>query len=158
MTADNETYYGPLNSFLAELRTESPRGIAIVAAAVIEDKLGAILKASFQSKEIGRKLVDDPRGPLATFSARADLTFALGHISEREYREIDIIRRIRNEFAHNLRASFESARLRDLSANLTMCVPGNVSPQSRVSTAAASLLVGLYNRDHTAQATKRDGG
>jgi hypothetical protein len=40
------------------------------------------------------------RGPLATFAARIDAAHAFGLITDSERRELDLIRQIRNAFAH----------------------------------------------------------
>jgi hypothetical protein len=41
-----------------------------------------------------------PSGPLGTFSARIEVAFLCGFIGERAKRDLHLIRKIRNEFAH----------------------------------------------------------
>ena len=53
------------------------------------------------------------RGPLATFSARIDAAHAFGLITDSERRDLDLIRQIRNAFAHVSLGS-----LADISFNL----------------------------------------
>ena len=93
-----------LIAFLQELRNETDRGLALVSAAVIDEKLAQTLAAFFQDDgEMAQQIlgVDLRReAALSSFSARADAAFALGLIERREYDEIGIVRRIRNEFAH----------------------------------------------------------
>jgi DNA-binding MltR family transcriptional regulator len=44
----------------------------------------------------------DASGSLGTFSAKIDLAYSLGIYGEKTYRELNMIRKIRNEFAHIL--------------------------------------------------------
>ena len=48
-------------------------------------------------------------GPLGSFSAKIDLCFYFGFLSQGEYSELHRIRRIRNEFAHSLGAPLSFA-------------------------------------------------
>jgi len=40
-------------------------------------------------------------GPLGTFSAKVDVAFALGLLSEKSRRDLHNLRKVGNEFAHN---------------------------------------------------------
>jgi DNA-binding MltR family transcriptional regulator len=66
-----------------------------------------------------KELDKDTGGPLSTFSARINLAHALRIIDDAEYRDLHIIRRIRNDFAHRRDCDFETEtvrnRIRDLS-------------------------------------------
>jgi DNA-binding MltR family transcriptional regulator len=55
------------------------------------------------------RLFDDDRS-LGTLSAKAALAYALGLISQFEFQDVSILRRIRNDFAHSIdhTLSFES--------------------------------------------------
>jgi hypothetical protein len=57
-------------------------------------------------------------GPLATFAAKGSLCYALGFIDEAVFRDLEIIRRIRNRFAHDHASSefFDSATFQQLCA------------------------------------------
>ena len=56
--------------------------------------------------------------PLNTLSARIKIAVGLGLISDPEYRDCEALRKIRNEFAHNIKVSFNDQRIKDLSKNL----------------------------------------
>ena len=54
------------------------------------------------------KLLAGFNAPVGTFSSRILLSFAVGLISEAEYVMLGNIKKIRNEFAHSVQASFET--------------------------------------------------
>ena len=91
-----------------EIRTQTDRGAAIIGAAVVEESLTEAIRAQFAP---GHQPQDDllsGSGPAATFSAKSDLAFALGLIGPKTYRDLTLVRKIRNRFAHELEAlSFE---------------------------------------------------
>ena len=127
-----------LIAFLQELRNETDRGLALVSAAVIDEKLAQTLAAFFQDDgEIAQRILGvDPRreAALSSFSARADAAFALGLIERREYDEIGIVRRIRNEFAHARHGlRFETPEIAKLCLKLKSDLPpGATRPTSRL--------------------------
>ena len=85
-----------LSKFVSELRQETDRGLPLVCAALIDDKLQGTLLAFFASERSGKKLVLDANAPLGTFASRIEACFALGLIDDFEYAEANLIRKIRN--------------------------------------------------------------
>jgi DNA-binding MltR family transcriptional regulator len=90
-------------AFRRELSRESDRGAALYAAAHLDDLLHGLLHEF---------LVDDPgvfkrlfsgTGGLATFSARTTLAYLLGLIPISVRDDLNLIRKIRNDFAHSSR-------------------------------------------------------
>ena len=58
----------------------------------------------------------DHNGPLGTFSSRTEMAYALGLISESEYKSLTYIRKIRNRFAHsggNHKLDFEDDQIKN---------------------------------------------
>jgi DNA-binding MltR family transcriptional regulator len=87
--------------FRESLTPETDRGCAITAAAFVDEELKQLLSAALVDE---RELVDEAfkrNGPLATFSARADFAFLLGLLSRDAWRDLHLLRRIRNDFAHS---------------------------------------------------------
>jgi len=85
----------------AELGKESDRGCALVAAAYLEDELVELLKRFLiKQPDAASKALFDFNGPLGTFSAKIRMAHALGLISTETQKGLDILRKIRNEFAH----------------------------------------------------------
>lgn len=149
-----------VSQFLAELSRETDRGLPIVGAALIDDLLRRTLQAFFLAGKHTDRLLDDGAAPLGAFSARIDLCRALGLIDDYEFREISIIRKIRNEFAHGRHGlSFEDSRLKGLCATLESDLP--VGPgithdsRSRVHNALTTMVLRLYYRPEWVERERR---
>jgi Mannitol repressor len=114
----------------ATFTKESDRGTALIAVAWVDDALEACLRAFFRDKnpqlrqvrkranrekqeairfENGgggdrhRRIVDallQPDGPLGSFASRIKLAYLLGIITVSLYSDLEIMRKIRNSFAH----------------------------------------------------------
>lgn len=99
-----------------EINKQRDRGAAIIAAAVLEDHLLAVIKAKLTTDEKIEDKMFRGYGPLASFSARIDLGLLLGLYEKDFHKDLHRIREIRNEFAHNLAPlSFRSSQqIRDL--------------------------------------------
>ena len=69
---------------------------------MIDSKLERILDICLLNNKAKKDLIYGANAPLGTFSSKANLCSALGFITEKEFEEINIIRKIRNEFAHKL--------------------------------------------------------
>lgn len=84
------------------LRHESDRGCALVAAVVLDEMLGNLLKAYLQDSPAGivSALLDLPNAPLGTFSARIKMLRALGVLPSDVFHDLELIREIRNLAAH----------------------------------------------------------
>lgn len=93
----------------ATFTSESDRGTALIAVAWVDDALEACLRAFFRDKKNGgngdrhRRIVDallQPDGPLGSFASRIKLAYLLGIITVSLYSDLEIMRKIRNSFAH----------------------------------------------------------
>jgi len=104
--------------FAKELESESDRAAAVLSAAYLDLQLFHLLSAFLvdNSRERGELLGNEYSGgdkPLGTFSARIRASYCLGLIGEIEHHDLDLIRRIRNEFAHQLHGlTFESDQIK----------------------------------------------
>jgi DNA-binding MltR family transcriptional regulator len=96
----------------------------------------------------GFSLVEGFNAPFGTLSARIAACHAMGLISETEFREAEIVRKVRNEFAHKVKMSFKDDRVRSLCANMKFSVPGEASPRGQFTSAAIVLVMNLTNRPH----------
>jgi hypothetical protein len=138
--------------FLDSLKQESARGEVLISATMLDDLLAQSIKARLLDHDDATNLLDGFNAPLGTFSARILAAFALGIISEREYKDLDTLRKIRNKFAHNVHVSFEDQQIADLSKNLTFAAQDygdvKVGSRGRFSTAATALILNLTNRPH----------
>jgi hypothetical protein len=141
-----------LAHFVDELKRESDRGLALVGAALIDDKLGDTLKALFREGAPNSRLVDDPNAPLGTFSSRADACYALGLIDDFEFAEIGLLRKVRNEFAHAKHGlSFQSPKIHGLCSSLKADLPQDAGypltdPRFRYTNSVVATALRLYHR------------
>ncbi|MCE5361458.1 MAG: hypothetical protein JJ714_10925 [Acidithiobacillus sp.] len=90
-----------------ELRDGSAdRSVALVVAACVEEVLRQVLESRLVSlpKEEERKLFDEPGGPFHNFYSKILTGFALGLYGPITKGDLDIIRTIRNSFAHSMKA------------------------------------------------------
>lgn len=112
-------------AFLAEFQDETDRGAALVGAALIDQKLADTLQAFMVKSKLVDELINGGDAPLGSLSARTKAAFALGLIDSHELHECDIIRKIRNEFAHRAHGtSFADAKIGRFCDRLKSDLPG----------------------------------
>lgn len=111
------------NAMVDFFKEESDRGAAVLVGGFVENFLGVFLKSFFVDPKIGNELFG-AMGALSTFSQRIALARAFGFISQRSYDDLNLIRQIRNHFAHHpLDTSFDSPEIAKLTAKLVIPVP-----------------------------------
>jgi hypothetical protein len=91
-------------AFLAELKTQSDRGTAVIAAAVLDDLLEMLLTARFveMGGERHENLFKKTGAPFSSFSSKIETCFAVGVIGNEARLAMHLIREVRNEFAHRI--------------------------------------------------------
>jgi len=90
-----------MNSFFLGLREESDRALAIVSFSYIDETLKKLIMQQMNPDiSEGPASLFEGFGPLASGSARIKLAAALYWISPSLYQGLDLLRKIRNEFAH----------------------------------------------------------
>lgn len=138
--------------FLAEFNKETERGAALAAAAMLDAQLGRILESFLIPNKGSKALLDGFNAPFGTFSSRIAASFALGLLSEIEYRECELIRKVRNEFAHQVKVSFETQKISGMCAQLHFSAKSYadvyVATRAQFTTAAVALILNLTNRPH----------
>lgn len=134
--------------FLDRLSKESDRGKVLVSTGYLEQVLKDILRAYFIDGESADALFAS--GALATFSARAAACHALGLISDDEFHDIQLIRKIRNYLAHEMDSDFNSPQVIDRCKLLKLKAHDSgtvvVPPTGQFQTAAVGVLSSLVNR------------
>jgi mannitol operon repressor len=142
------------NAFLDVLSKESERGAALISATMIDDLLGKCIRSFLIDHKDVEQLLEGFNAPLGSFSARIVAAFSLGLLSGSEYSDCQNIRKVRNAFAHDVRASFKDQRLTDVCANLRLCAQDygdvRVDARGRYTTAAVAVILNLTNRPHYA--------
>lgn len=104
------------SGFFDELRSESDRGATILASVWIEDLLERKLRASFnKGNSSTRRKLYELNGPFASFSSKILVAHSLGWIDSEICDDINLIRKIRNLFAHEIHGiDLESSKVREL--------------------------------------------
>lgn len=92
-------------SYLSEYEQSDDRSCALIIASYLDQCLEILLRQSFVDARLADDLLVD-NGPLGTFAAKIKLARSLNLISGRLYHDIQLVRKLRNHFAHN----FESAQ------------------------------------------------
>jgi hypothetical protein len=101
-----------LSEFDKQFRYEgNDRAIAIVGGTFLDTILEHILWAFLvdDDKQVKKLLRYDQ--PLGTFSGRITMVYCLGLIYKPVRDDLHLVRKIRNEFAHDLYASFEDEKI-----------------------------------------------
>jgi hypothetical protein len=103
------------NVLLKEFSGESDRAAVIVAAAIFDDCLSSLLKQFLVPNPSSiDELFDGTNAPLATFSAKIAMAHRLGLVSSAFARNLHLIRRIRNELAHDIHGcTFEESGIKN---------------------------------------------
>lgn len=148
-----------INRFVSELANETDRGAALVAAAVIEERLGIILRAFFREQLTKPELNDlfGKTGHLGTFASKISIAHAVCLITPDEQREILTLKKIRNDFAHkSFGLSFDLDPMKSHVDRLQWSVPHvAVTHRARFLYSAMNVMNRLLWRDIYAQRARR---
>jgi hypothetical protein len=110
-----------LQKVIDEIGTGSHRASAVVAGAFVEEHLTLLLTSRMARDERLETQMFRTGGALADFGVKINLGFFLGLYSKKGWKELDTIRRIRNEFAHKIEIdSFKQQPVKDWCANLQL--------------------------------------
>lgn len=93
--------------FAQELHAESDRGMALSGTAYLDDRLGKLIETYLTARTSSSKLIWESTSPLGTFSARIRMAHALGLISDEERDHLNMLRKVRNLFAHDFRQKLD---------------------------------------------------
>lgn len=123
------------SKIVQELHKESDRAAAIIAGALLEDRIEITLRARFTNHKATYQNLFGVARPLNSFAAKNDLAFLLRCYGKKLHTELEIINRIRNRFAHYLSdkgdeiKDFNSTAIKNLSSNLTI-IESYIRPMS----------------------------
>jgi DNA-binding MltR family transcriptional regulator len=88
-----------------QIKRDSDRAVAIVGAAIIEDRLAEFLLrrcASNSSSQRTARNFFGTNGPLGSFGAKIDAAFVFQHITKEAHEDLRLVKDIRNRFAHEI--------------------------------------------------------
>ena len=102
------------SGFFDEFRSESDRGATILASVWIDKLLERKLNALFtEGNSSTRRKLYDLNGPFSSFSSKVLAAYSLGWIDSEIFDDINLVRKIRNKFAHELHGiDLESPKIR----------------------------------------------
>lgn len=102
------------NFLLGQFKKESDRAAVILIASMLDEILGTLLKSFFVATPASEdSLFDNATSPLSTFSSKIDMAYRAGLISSKFSRDLHIVRKIRNSFAHDIYGcSFENGSVK----------------------------------------------
>jgi mannitol operon repressor len=146
---EKDPHYKGFLAALEELNSETDRGVALVATSFLDKLLTDALAAFMLQNESNDRLLGGFNAPFGTLSTRITGCHALGLITDAEARQCDTLRKVRNEFAHQVEVSFKSDKVRDLCNNLL--VPArdkDGDARRRFMSGLMILLISLLNRPH----------
>lgn len=88
---------------IEQFNKESDRAAVILVASILDETLETLLKSFFVPIPNAQdSLFDSATSPLSNFSSKIDMAFRVGLISGKFARDIHIVRKIRNSFAHDI--------------------------------------------------------
>lgn len=88
------------NQWLTEFSRESDRAAVILGAAKLDLAIRELLVKKFRPNPSGQDELFDTDKPISSFSARINVAYRLGLIDKQLANSLHLIRRIRNDFAH----------------------------------------------------------
>ncbi|WP_241522926.1 hypothetical protein [Chimaeribacter arupi] len=87
-----------LNGYLDSL---DERGLILSLAAFSEDSLGKLLSEFMRDSKTSKDLIEGFNAPLGTFSSRIKACYSLGLITDKQYNDLEILRKVRNKFSRS---------------------------------------------------------
>ena len=102
-----------------EFSKETDRGCALMAASFLDFELEKLLRNKLAGSKKHLDALFEVNGPLGTFSSRIRLSYSVGLIPKDAMNDLEIIRKIRNDFGHKYEPiSFETKSIKDRLNNL----------------------------------------
>ena len=106
---------------IAIWRDETDRGAAVLAGSMVENALGQFLSrycSAHADKDTVKRLFNST-GPINSFGQRILVARAFGLIDNKRHKQLELIKDIRNHFAHHpLNAAFEDEHVRVLAKQI----------------------------------------
>lgn len=138
--------------YMEVLSKESDRGAVLVTASMLDDVLTKLLLARLVEGRSSKELLCGFNAPLGTFSAKIAAARAIGVISEQWRRELDLLRDIRNKFAHSVTATLGDDPILNKCNELSLCLPERATDaegaRTRYWMSATAILINSLNALH----------
>ena len=105
-----------------EINVKSDRALVITIGSILDTQLESLLKRFLIKDNKRDEKLFNNNSPLSNFSSKISMCYYLGIISKYEYEALEIIRKIRNIFAHEIEIKKleDSQSIRDLCKTLNI--------------------------------------
>ena len=94
-----------LSGWMEEFQAETDRGAALIGGAFLDEQLKELLQGFLVDDTKRAEEMLGAMGPLGTFSSRILASYLLGLITSECYEDLQLVRKIRNHFAHKLQGT-----------------------------------------------------
>jgi mannitol operon repressor len=134
-----------LVALLPKLNAESDRGFILVVCSFLDVILKEVVLCFLRpGADSTKKLVLSDRAPLQSFSAKIDFCHAGSLISDDIYENLQILRKIRNEFAHKVSVDYADKDIVKLISKFkNLESVESLNPRQKVQSAAIPLILQL---------------
>ncbi|WP_208451532.1 MltR family transcriptional regulator [Burkholderia gladioli] len=156
--AAKDDAFGPLNRLTRTLRDHDERGLILSLAAFAEEALGRLIEAFMLPVQAGKDLLTGFNAPLGTLSSRIKASYALGLINEEQFKDLEHLRKIRNEFAHAWEhVSLDNDKLASLAKNMSFSYLDDYFPETNADKVRSSITAVLMDISSLAQQIHKNG-
>lgn len=150
--------FGPLNRLTNTLRDHDERGLILSLAAFAEEALGRLIEAFMLPVQASKDLLTGFNAPLGAFSSRIKASYALGLINEEQFKDLEYLRKIRNEFAHSWEhVSLTQDKLSSLASNMSFSYLDHAFPETSADKVRTSITALLADISSMAQQIHSNG-
>lgn len=138
-----------------ELITESNRGCALLATSQLEIALEKLLRKKIVGNKKHKDSLFNLNGSLGTFSSKVQISYSIGLISKIEKDDLNLIRKIRNEFGHSYRIiDFEDEKIKLFCDKIQLYRPSNKTNRSKFLSSVSFILGGVIGQTYKEGAFK----
>ena len=141
-----------LIQFKETINSETDRGCALMTISFLESQLERVLIKKLIGDKNFKKELFSNSGPLSSFSSKIKLSYSLGIINKDVMKNLNLIRKIRNEFGDDYSPiSFESSKISKLVFNLTesFYLKGEVKPRRFFENSALTIILSIQSEFET---------
>lgn len=121
--------FGDLGHISKTISEKDDISVALLSVAVLEEILEELIILFLVDEKLSKKFV---KNKLDNFNSKIELAYLLGVITKNERRDLHMIRRIRNEFAHSISIlTFQSDSVNNRISELTNFPTNRVSNRDK---------------------------
>lgn len=135
-------------TFEKSIKGETLRGMVLVHGALIEDAITRLLRAYLVPGPSTKEMFSDFRAVAGSWSNKTQIAFAVGLITQDEAWATDLLRAIRNDFAHSMAPRIEEASILNRLDKFTRQVGGDpiIPLEAKYQMLVSHLASSFFNR------------